>query len=64
MRHRYLTFDLYNRGGIPAFFDTYALVSLSIGYSGLIAGNSTNLEGASLPNFAMYDRQADFSIVC
>ena len=55
---------LYNRGSLPPFFDAYALVSLSIGYSGLTAGNNTNLEGASLPDFAMYDRQADCSILC
>lgn len=49
----------YHRGSLPDFFDTYALDSLSISYSGLTAGNSTSMDGALLPNFAMYDRQAD-----
>ena len=59
-----LHFASHYRGSVPDFFDIYALTSLSISYSGLTAGNSTGVDGNGLPNFAMYDRQADCSCVC
>lgn len=42
------------RGSLPSFFNAFELNMLSISFSGLAAGNTTNQRGTYLPDFAEY----------